>query len=157
MGWLIGIVILILLVVSAGFRKFALVIVGLGAAAGFVIYANEERKEKLALSRIRPAELKFEGVTLKPDYSGYTLSGRLINGSAQYTLKQVTLKVTMRDCSGESERNCLIIGESNEYVHLGVPPGQARDFNELVYFSGGALKPRGRLVWDYSVVEVKGE
>jgi hypothetical protein len=32
-----------------------------------------------------------------------------------------------------------------EYMHLDIPPGQARDFSESLYFSGSALQPKGRL------------
>jgi hypothetical protein len=91
--------------------------------------------------------LVCENVTLKPDYSSYKMSGRIKNNSRKFTLKQVAFVVTMQDCAGEStSKNCITIGEGNGSVYLGIPPGQARDFGESIYFSGGVMEtpaPRG--------------
>ena len=43
--WLMGIVVLVLLVVSTGFRKFVLGLVALAAAVGGVVYLKNEREE----------------------------------------------------------------------------------------------------------------
>ena len=158
MAWIVGIVVLILLVVSAGFRKFALGLVVLASAVGGFFYLQNESEKSRALSRIPLSELVFENVTLKPDYSNYELSGRLKNNSARFTLKQVNLLVTMQDCTGESRsQNCVTIGEGEEDMYLSIPPGQARDFNKSVYFSGGTLSPNGHFEWHYSVSQIKGE
>lgn len=158
MAWLIGIVVLVLLVASAGFRKFAVGLVALGAAVGGVVYLYNEREESHSLSRIPVSQLVFENVTLQPDYSSYKISGRIKNNSEKFTLKEVTLVVTMDDCADESlSQSCLSIGESSESVYIDIPPGQARDFEDSMYFSGGALKPKGRLAWDYLVSQTKGE
>ena len=158
MAWLAGIVVLILLVVFPGFRKFAGGLFALTAVVGGFFYLQHEREESRSLSRIKSSELTFENVALTPDYSGYKLAGRVKNSSAKFTLKQVTFMVTMQDCTGESRsQDCITIGESNETVYVTVPPGQARDFDESVYFSGGVLKPKGHLQWNYSVSQTKGE
>jgi hypothetical protein len=157
MKWLIGIVVLALLVVSVRFRKFVLGFVALGAAVGGVVYLINEREESRSLSRIPVSQLIFENVMLSPDYSGYKISGRIKNTSAQFTLKEVTYIVTMQDCTGElPSKSCVTIGESRETVYLNVPPGQARDFEDSVYL-GGTLKPKARLEWHYVVSETKGE
>jgi hypothetical protein len=104
------------------------------------------------------SQLIFENVLLSPDYSGYKMSGRIKNTSAQFTLKEVSYIVTMQDCTGESpSKNCFTIGESSETVYPNVPPGQARDFEDSVYFSGSTLKPKARLEWHYVVTQTKGE
>jgi hypothetical protein len=158
MAWIVGIIVLILLVVSPGFRKFAGGLIALAALVGGFLYFKNEQEESRSLSRIKNSELVFENVTLKPDYSRYKILGRIKNNSPKYTLKQVTFTISMQDCSGdERSPNCITIGESNETAYLNIPPGQARDFEEFVYFSGGGLKPKGRLEWDYSVLKVKGE
>ena len=136
MAWLFGIVVLVLLVASAGFRKFALGLVALGAAGGGAVYLYNESS---SLSRIPISELVFENVT--PDYSSYKMSGGIKNNSRKFTLKQAAFVVTMQDCAGEStSKNCVIIREGNGGVYLGIPPGQARDFGQSIYFSGGAVE-----------------
>jgi len=158
MGWVFGIGILILLVISAGFRKFALVIVGfcivVCIVAFLIYYINDKKEEKLALSRISIEELKFEDINLKEYSGGYRLSGRVFNRSNKFTLKTIMVKVTAEDCSDESEKKCVVIGEDNQSIFLNIPSGQARDFSEGASLH---LTPKGHLVWNYSVVEIKGE
>lgn len=158
MAWLTGIVVLILLVIFPGFRKVAGGLIALAVVVGGFFYLQIEREESRSRSRITNSELVFENVALKPDYSSYKLVGRIKNNSAKYTLKQVTFVVTMQDCAGESRSpQCITIGESNETLYLSVPHGQARDFDEAVYFSDGILNPKGHLEWNYSVSQIKGE
>lgn len=97
-------------------------------------------------------------MALKPSYSGYKLSGRIKNNSQEFTLKQVNLLITMRDCIGTPDsQDCVTIGESHENMDLNIPPGQARDFEKSLYFPGGNLKLLGKLEWNYSVSGIKGE
>ena len=138
MAWLFGVVVLVLPVALAGWRKCALGLVALGAAGGGAIYLYNEHEETSSLSRIPISELVFENVILKPDYSSYKVSGRIKNDSRKFTLAFV---VRMQDCAGEStSKNRMTIGEGNGSAYLGVPPGQARDFGESIYFSGGAME-----------------
>jgi len=89
MVWVIGLIVLILLIVSAWFRKVAVSVIIVTGVVGSLIYVLNEREEERALSRISLAELDFENVALKPSYSGYKLSGRIKNNSQEFTLKQV--------------------------------------------------------------------
>lgn len=158
MVWVIGLIVLILLIVSAWFRKVAVSVIIVTGVVGSLIYVLNEREEERALSRISLAELDFENVALKPSYSGYKLSGRIKNNSQEFTLKQVNLLITMRDCIGTPDsQDCVTIGESHENMDLNIPPGQARDFEKSLYFPGGNLKLLGKLEWNYSVSGIKGE
>ncbi|MBC6961814.1 MAG: hypothetical protein DWB48_03500 [Nitrosomonas sp.] len=158
MVWVIGLIVLILLIVSAWFRKVAVSVIIVTGVVGSLIYVLNEREEERALSRIPLAELDFENVALKPSYSGYKLSGRIKNNSQEFTLKQVNLLITMRDCIGTPDsQDCVTIGESHENMDLNIPPGQARDFEKSLYFPGGNLKLLGKLEWNYSVSGIKGE
>jgi hypothetical protein len=149
---------LVLLVVSAGFRKLALglVVIALVGGAIATFYSYEEEKE--SLTRIPASQVGLENMQLNPNYGGYKLSGRIKNNSGQFTLNRIVLAVTMQDCGGEAAaQNCVTIAESQTSPFLTIPPGQARDFQETVYFSGGTLKPKGRLDWRYSVSQTRGK
>jgi hypothetical protein len=96
-------------------------------------------------------------VTLKPDFSGYRLAGRVTTRSSQFKLKQIWLVVKVRDCKDATpQSSCIVIGENSESVYFDVPPGQARDFSESVRFAG-PLNVKGRLLWDYSISQIKGK
>lgn len=126
-------------------------------AAGFLIYQHSEREEQQSKTKIPISQLTLRDITLKSTgYGGYELTGRVTNNSNVYRLNGIQFKITMRDCTSEGrEQSCIIIRETSEHAYLGVPPMQARDFRESVYFSGDRMKPRHRLVWDYEVVYTK--
>lgn len=145
MAWVAAIAVLILLVASAGFRKFALGLLGILVIAGFGFYIHDEREERLSLSRISLSELKFEDLSLNPDYSAYKLTGRLTNYSPKYSLNSVKISIKMNDCNASEPRSCVVIGESSTYIFENIPPGQARELDEHVSFGGSPLSARGDL------------
>jgi hypothetical protein len=55
------------------------------------------------------------------------------------------------------DNSCVIIGEIGHGLSLSVPPGQARDFEDLIGLQGQSIKPRGKFEWSYSAVEVRGK
>jgi hypothetical protein len=93
-------VVLILLVASSGFRKVALGLVALLIATGGIFFLYDQLSQHLSHSRIPASVLAFDGTALRSTgYSGYSLSGRVKNSSANYSLNSIKLVVTMRDCS----------------------------------------------------------
>lgn len=157
MAWIVGIVVLVLLVVSAGFRHLVLGIVALGAIIGGVVYLHNENEDQKARSRIPSSELFFEGVVLNTEYGSYKMSGRLTNRSARFTLTQVRFLVTMDDCpTSDSPTGCVTVGESYSTEYLDIPPGQARDFKSYVHFPSD-MKIKSHPQWDYRVSEIKGK
>jgi hypothetical protein len=105
---------------------------------------------------IKPADVAFPGMQMRPgrDKTAFTLIGRIRNRSAQATLIEVTLRLTMEDvlASGAS----TTVAEAFVRIRQEVPPMQSRNIEERVVF-GALPEPRGRLEWNYSVVEVKGK
>lgn len=157
MAWVIGIIILILLVASAGFRKFAGGLILVVAVGGLLFWQYQENEEKKSKNRVTPSELIFEGVSLKSSYgSSYDIVGRITNTSNKYTVKGVQLKLTFRDCEKENKSKCIIVAEENENLYVSIPPNQARDFSESVYLYSD-LNIKGELVWDYKVEYAKAE
>ena len=71
----------------------------------------------------------------------------------QYTLSEVRLKLTMRDC--RKPKDCEVVGETVESLYTSVPPGQARDLDEHVLFSA-MRQPRGTYQWEYQIVAILG-
>jgi hypothetical protein len=155
MAWVIGIVVLILLVVSAGFRKFAGILVLIAVIGGVIFWQYQDNEEKKSKTRIKQSQLLFEDVSLKRSYGSYDMVGRITNNSSQYTLKGVQLKLTFRDCDNEN-KNCVIVAEDDEYIYINIPPKQARDFKESVYLYSD-LKIKGKMVWDYKIEYTKAE
>jgi len=152
MAWFIALTVLILAVFAAGFRKTALGMVAVALALGGWLFVHNREAEQLALTRIPRSELTFENVTLNPYVGGYKLAGRIKNNSTQFGVKEIDFVVTVQECTGAAAaEQCVTIGETNEILNLKIPPGEARDFEESVRFSGSDRKLKGRLKWSYSV------
>ena len=160
-------IVIIIGVIIAAFviPRFGRVVVGLvglvvalgviGAIILFVMDRRQKAERELAKTRIRSQEVELVDLVLRPGYSGssFTLVGRVRNRSGRYTLNEMRLKFTMKDC-GEAD-NCEVVGQTEDAMYVNVPPGQARDLNESVYFTGLG-SPRGKHQWDYQVVEIIG-
>src|SRR5262245_13385256 len=131
------------------------VLAALGAVVLLVMNQRQEAERERAKNRIKPGEIELSDLVLKNGYGlgSYTLAGRVRNRSNQYALHELTLRLTMRDCSPSSE--CEIVGQTDETIHADVPPGQARDVNDFVHFSGLG-SPHGKHQWDYEVREIFG-
>lgn len=156
MGWLFAIAVLILLVASAGFRKFALAIVVLAAIGGGLLYRHEQQQEELATTRIPASQVTISAARIYQQYGTYRLSGRITNNSQEFTLSNVEISVTVRDCVPNSTpRSCVTIGDASRTLYNNIPPGQARDFDASLYFPGSGLAPKGELEWQYTISQTR--
>lgn len=98
MVWLFGIVFVLLLVFSAGFRKLALGLGGIVLVMGIAVFVSDEIEEKRALERIPLSDLGFENFLITPMGNNFTLSGRVNNRSNEFTLTDLTVSVALKDC-----------------------------------------------------------
>jgi hypothetical protein len=161
--WLLLVVVIVFAALAVPrFGKVVLillaVLIGLAAVGGLVLYRmdqQEKRERAIAKSRIPFDEIDLVNLALQPSYGtgSYTLVGRVRNKSARYTLSELRLQLTIRDCLTPGA--CEIVGESDERIYADVPAGQARDLSEYVHFSG-LQKARGEHAWDYRLTETLG-
>jgi hypothetical protein len=153
MAWLFAIVVLILLVVSAGFRKFFGVFVLIALLGGGAYYLYQQREERLAESRIRPSEVLVTNSKINFQYESYHFRGRVTNNSPQYTLSQVEFSISVKECPEQPSRTaCVVVADTRKTLYIRVPPGQARDFNEPLYFPGEPPVPAPNHQWRFDVV-----
>lgn len=150
MKWLAGIIILILLLVSAGFRKFAGIFVLICVVGGLLFWQYQEYEKNKSRNRIALSELVFENIAFKPSNGNYEMAGRLINNSEKYTLNGVQLKITAKDCAYNDNTECVIISDADEYIYINIPAKQARDFKKDIYLYSDQ-NIGDRLVWDYAI------
>lgn len=163
MGWALLVVVIIIAALAVPrLGKVLLGITGLVVVGGVLVFAaaywmeqQDRREREIAKTRIGNNEVELVDLVLQPGYGSgaYKLVGRLRNKSTQYALAELRLQITMRDCSPTG--TCEVVGESDERIYAAVPPGQARDLDESVRFSG-LQKARGEHVWDYRLTETVG-
>lgn len=152
MGWLFAIVVLILLVVSAGFRKAALALVVVCAIGGGIYYLFDRRQVELSKSRVSPDQVEISDGHIGLQYGSYHFTGRITNKSSQFAITELHISVTVNDCAEpHAKQKCATIGDTVETIYIHIPPGQARDFDESLYFPGGQFSPKGELDWQYKI------
>jgi len=156
MKWLSGIIVLILLVVSVRFRKFAGVFVLVCAAGGLLFWQYQEYEKNKSRNRISSSELVLKNVSFKLLPNSYEITGRIINNSEKFTLNGVQLKITIKDCANNDNIDCIIFSEKNEYIYVYIPPKQARDFKKDISLYSDQNR-ENRLVWDYSIEYAESE
>jgi len=49
-----------------------------------------------------------------------------------------------------------VVGQANTSIYTRVPPGQARDVEEYVFFNPSP-RIRGRMEWSYAIGEIAGD
>jgi hypothetical protein len=144
------------LVTEPGFRRWGLLggaAAGLGLAIYFWVTAPEATRSEL---RIPPDEIVLDGLVLETSQRGAVLTGRVTNGSPDFRLREMTLRLALHDCPGTEVDlpDCPVIGDATAIARPDVPPGQVRGFSAHFIFSN--LPPvSGVLRWEHGIVETR--
>ena len=127
-----------------------LIIVGV---IGFFAWYQDHELEA-SKRRIPPIEVELADSRLTDLGRGTReVMGRMRNRSAQYTLMEATLRVSIEDCV---DNQCEIVDQSEITVKPGIPPGQARDFSQRAYFKS-ILQVRGETRLRIDVIGTRAE
>lgn len=151
MGWFIAIAVIVLAVCSRAFRLLALSVILLGALLVFAFTERENRKRDEARRLIPLSDVVIDDARL----AGLDrFSGRVRNANRFHTLEVLEIEVTIRDCAESG--NCEVVGQTRESIYAEVPPGQARDVSDYVFFSPSP-RVRGRMEWSYVLKGTVGD
>jgi hypothetical protein len=156
---LIVIVVLYFLIKSEGFRKAALVVLGVVVLGALLVYLyveydKAESARKLAHARTLIAKNQIEIIDARVSFRSYDgsperITGRLRNNS-NYTVQSVELHLQFQDCAANEA--CETVGDDDEDVHVNVPPGQSRDFDSSIY--GNRISAKGTRRWNYFIKSI---
>ena len=140
---------------AGAIHHFRLALLTIVALTLVTASCSKDRNTNVPAVSISASDITFPGMQMRPGGtpSSFTLIGRVKNRSAQATLAEVQLKMTMEDVLASG--SATTVAAANVVMRHTVPPGESRNFEEKVEF-GALPKPRGRLEWNYAVVEVKG-
>ncbi len=144
------------LVASPAFRRWGLA-GGAVAAAGLAVYFWQTSPETAeAHQRIAPGELTLDRIEVTPSLRGATMTGRVLNGSDRWRLRDMTIAVRLRDCpeAGAAPADCPVIGEASAIARPDVPPGQIRGFTAQFLFAN-LPEPEGDLEWDWTITATR--
>jgi hypothetical protein len=115
--------------------------------------SDTRSKEGATPGPIKSSIVDFPGMQLRPgsDKASFTLIGRIRNKSAQQTITEVKLRLTLEDVlvSGAT----TTVGDTLVIVRQELPPGQSKSFSENVAFEK-LPSPKGRHEWNYSIAGI---
>lgn len=130
------------------------VLIGLGIGA--YLWQEGPPEGERATTRIAASELAFDQIDLARSGRGATLTGRVINGSDRYRLREMAIDLQLRDCPAPETplEACPTIGDASAIARPDVPPGQVRGF--AAHFVFADVPPvEGTLRWDWHVTGLR--
>lgn len=116
--------------------------------------SDTRNKENATPAPVKSSIVDFPGMQLRPgsDKASFTLIGRIRNKSAQQTITEVRLRLTMEDVLATGATTT--VGDTLVILRQELPPGQSKSFSENVAF-GKLPSPKGRHEWNYSITGIK--
>lgn len=127
------------------------------AIAGLTFYlVVTDPEPQVELGRITTDEIILSDLILDLGVRTSSLTGRVVNGSAEYVLSGVSLDVRVYDCPADDTPldQCFTIGEDDGYARVTVPPGQLRDFSAVFLFNN-LPEITGVLRWDHTITALR--
>ena len=138
----------------APFRRPGLAL-GAAIALGLAIYfwlAEAETEE--AATRITPDDLVLDELAIERTIRGAALSGRVLNRSDRYRLRDMTLTLRLRDCAVDAAADCPVVAESSAIARPDAPPGQLRPFTARFLFDN-LPAPAENQRWSWFIVATR--
>ena len=154
---LLGLILVLVLVGMALTNRNAgrVLPVAIAVVIAIIGYFAWQQNHQLERSKqlIPAAEVELADMKIVTEERGRQITGRVRNHSQAYTLRELQVRISMEDCA---DSHCEVINQTDISFKPDVPPGQARDFREPLYFTS-PIAPRGKLVLKYSVVGTRAD
>jgi len=176
MIWLLaGVVVLWLAIVSPTMRQVLAALVWVAILGALLLFGwinHLERRRGIeaeaARKRIPIARIDLVDMRMGTEGSFVSLTGRVRNNDSLHTLTGLELRLRVFDCRpnvagatastrpSSAEPVCDTVGDTTETISTNVPPGQARDFDESVWFRD-LQTSRVKRTWNYELLSVSGQ
>jgi len=150
MAWIAIAVFLIIVALAFPRHKILLLIVAIavGGVGGYLSWSKVTEK-KTAKIRIPSNELTLTNIDISYNRK---LTGQIKNSSAQYTLKELTLEVTLKEC----DKECTVAATTTARINTDIPPGNSRDFASFLHVEG-LTQPIATYQWEQRIIETKAQ
>lgn len=113
-----------------------------------------------AVTQTFPVEdLELNEIALTGAGAPFKLSGRVTNNSAHMRLKSFMLDITRHDCyeGALDPSGCVVRWHSRQWVEVGVPPQEARDFVTSIWERGDVTRVQGKARDEFKIIAASGE
>ncbi len=155
MQWILLLVIVAsLFYMSRYFPKTAFSVLGAMVIGAGVTVLTTTEMAQFNRGKIANQDIQVENPILTPTYAGgYRFNARLFNANQTHSLRELVISITMLDCVSDEPESCRVIGQEDERINVGIPPGQARDVARTLSFDDVAAT--GILKWEFKVTSTR--
>lgn len=108
---------------------------------------------------IDPTLIDIQRLVLLGGGAPFELRGHLHNGTADFRLRSVTIRITRHDCHERvlDPSGCEVLWQDQHWLSLTVEPGADREFSTAVWMRGSVPRSRGELRDSFEVIAASGE
>lgn len=103
--------------------------------------------------------IRTTGMQLSGSGAPFELRGHIANDSHDMRLKSFTVEITRRDCFAGAldPSGCAIVWQGQQWVELGLPPQENREFSNSFWARGEVQRVHGTLRDEIRIVAAEGE
>lgn len=101
----------------------------------------------------------LEGVRLTGNGAPFDLRGAVTNRDMSAQLRAFTIQLVRRDCHAGAldQSGCDMLWQTQQWIDLTVPPGETRQFAVSIWAHSTALRARGAVKDEMTIVSATGE
>ena len=158
MHWIVlGIIALALIITACSYPRLAFGLLAAFLSVGILLVQVIPGERESAQNIVDASQVEISNVEVVGAYAGsFDLSARVVNHSLISSLSELTLKISLDDCSdeGESDQHCQALGSSTVQGAVNIPANEARDFQVNLSFPSAMV--RGSARWRVEPVSALG-
>ena len=162
MHWIVlGIIALALIITASSYPRLAFGLLAAFLGVGILLVQVIPGERESAQNIVDASDVEISKVNVVGAYAGsFALSARVFNRSLTSSLSELTLTISLDDCSDASENDqdrdqqCQSLGSSTVQVAVNIPANEARDFQVNLSFPSAMV--RGSARWRVEPVSAIG-
>ena len=152
MHWIVlGIIALALIITASSYPRLAFGLLAAFLGIGILLLQVIPGERESAQNMIDASLGEISQVNVVDAYAGsFDLSARVFNRALASSLSELTLRISLDDCSDPGEngqdQHCQSLGSSTVQVAVNIPANEARDFQVNLSFPSAVVRGSARWI-----------
>ena len=152
MLWIVlGIIALALIITASSYPRLAFGLLAAFLGIGILLLQVIPGERESAQNMIDASHVEISQVNVVDAYAGsFDLSARVFNRALASSLSELTLRISLDDCSDPGEngqdQHCQSLGSSTVQVAVNIPANEARDFQVNLSFPSAVVRGSARWI-----------
>ena len=152
MHWIVlGIIALALIITASSYPRLAFGLLAAFLGIGILLLQVIPGERESAQNMIDASLGEISQVNVVDAYAGsFDLSARVFNRALASSLSELTLRISLDDCSDPGEngqdQHCQSLGSSTVQVAVNIPANEARDYQVNLSFTSAVVRGSARWI-----------